>query len=158
MALSTPQKVGGAGGLAAGLLLALSLIMGSEGRRSHTYLDITGTPTICYGETAGVTVGQVATKQDCINILSADLKPRVAAMQDCTKVDMKPEVAAAMIDFGYNAGVGAYCQYPARLLNSGRTVAACNWLGGHYLTSKGKLLRGLVIRRAREKALCLKGA
>lgn len=154
--LSKPKKVGI--GLAAGIALCCSaLLIVSEGKRNVAYLDVTKTPTICYGETAGVSMGQTATDQTCINMLQKDIGPRVAAMQACTSVDVKPEVAAAMIDFGYNAGVSVYCQNPAKLINQGQTVAACNWLGVHYTTSKGKLLRGLVLRRAREKALCLKG-
>lgn len=147
----------GLGGLAAGLLLAVGLIVTSEGDRHKAYLDTTKTPTICYGETSGVTLGQVDTQQQCVDLLSADLQNRVALMQQCTRVAVAPEVAGAMIDFAYNAGVHAYCQTPAHLLNEGETTAACNWIGTHYTTSKGVRLAGLVTRRARERTLCLKG-
>lgn len=153
---STAQK--GVGGLLAGLVLAVGLIVTSEGDRHKAYLDTTKTATICYGETAGVTLGQVDTQQQCVDLLSSDLQARIAKMQKCTNVPVRPEVAAAMIDFAYNAGVGAYCLKPAQMLNQGNVVAACNWLGSHYTTSKGKLLPGLVTRRARERVLCLKGA
>ena len=151
----TPVK---AGGLILGLVMALALIIPSEGKRRHAYLDTTATPTICYGETYGVTLGQVATDQQCLDLLKQDLTARIASMQECTSVDVAPEVAGAMIDFAYNAGVEAYCGTPATLLNAGKTVAACNWLGSHYTTSRGIKLRGLVNRRQRERALCLKGA
>lgn len=150
-----PRKVA-AGSLAAGTILAATLISGFEGLRTHAYLDPTGTATVCYGETAGVKLGQVRSREECLNLLSADVQGRVPAMQRCLKHPVSPVTSAWMISYGYNVGVGRFCRSVAPLANAGRLEAACNAMRSPT-TSKGVALPGLVSRRKAEAEGCLRG-
>lgn len=149
-------KIAAGGGLAAGVALAMTLLPHFEGERTKAYLDPVGIPTICYGETAGVKLGQTATQPECLSMLDRDVQARVPAMQKCLKVPVSPQTAAAMISFGYNVGTGTYCSKIAPLANAGKTAAACDRMG-LYTYAGGKQLPGLVARRKAEVALCLKG-
>lgn len=144
------------GTLAAGAAAAAMLIAGYEGLRTHAYLDITRTPTICFGETADVHMGDVRTKPECVNLLREDIQARVPAMQRCLKRPVPPVSAAWMIDYGYNVGAGRFCRQVAPLVNQGQMVAACRALGTPT-TSKHIVIRALVTRRKAEVAGCLKG-
>lgn len=52
-------------GLGAILVLAAGVAAQHEGLRLHAYRDVGGVPTICYGDTHGVAMGQVATVAEC---------------------------------------------------------------------------------------------
>ena len=45
--------------------LACTFVGGHEGERLKAYRDIAGVPTICNGETRGVTMGMTATHLEC---------------------------------------------------------------------------------------------
>lgn len=156
--IKTVSTHGGAalGGLAAGLGLAAQLIQPFEGERTHAYLDPVGIPTVCYGETDGVELGQVYTHGKCLAMLNSDVKARTAEMQRCLKVPVSPATSAAMISFGYNLGVRRFCDSIAPLANSGHTLAACNRME-LYVYAGGRKLPGLVTRRNAEAELCREG-
>lgn len=61
-----------AGGGAAALALACALIAGHEGEVRHTYRDINGKLTYCYGSTAGEVLGRSYTHEECLGALLAD--------------------------------------------------------------------------------------
>ena len=47
------------------LAVAVSVVGGFEGLRQSAYLDPVSIPTICYGETRGVKLGDTRTKAEC---------------------------------------------------------------------------------------------
>lgn len=147
----------GAGGLAAGIALALSPLMAGEGLRTHAYIPVPGDRwTICYGETAGVHAGDVATPVQCKAMLLADVRARVDRMQRCLKVPVSPVTAQAMIRFAYNVGEGPFCKRVAANFNAGRAAAGCNWMR-QFVWSGGRKYPGLVARRKGEADECLAG-
>lgn len=152
---TSPVKAA-AGGLAAGLGIAVSLIAPFEGERSHAYLDVGHVASICYGETEGVTMGQVRTHAQCVRMLDSDLQKRLPVMQACTHVPVSPRTSGALISFGYNVGTGAYCKSVAPFLNVGEPLTACAKISlYHYV--HGVSIPGLVRRRQAERKLCEEG-
>lgn len=53
--------------------IAAPFIAREEGKRNVAYRDIVGIWTICYGSTRGVHAGMVATYQQCLALLRAEV-------------------------------------------------------------------------------------
>ena len=124
----------------------LALTAACEGVRQNAYQDVTGVPTICFGETRGVTMGERKTLDECKAMLEGRLYEFGTQVDRCTKVPMPPARKAAMTDFAYNEGAGTYCRYIAPQLNAGQTAAACDHLL-HFNTAGGIVFPGLTRRR-----------
>ena len=127
------------------------------------YLDIVNVPTICFGETKGVRVGQRATHADCL----ARLRKRLAGdfrnglhrhFTATTKLSrLTPHRDAAYVSLAYNVGIkGAGRSTATRRLNRGDIKGGCAALSW-WNKAGGRVVRGLVNRRAEEVALCLRG-
>lgn len=145
------------GSLTGALALAAGLLMPFEGKHLLAYLDPPGIPTICWGHTKGVTLGQVATDQQCVRFLKEDLAVADAAVSRLVKVPLANETRAALISFTLNTGQGNLARSTLlRKMNVGDIVGACNELP-KWIYAKGVKLRGLVLRRAAERDMCLKG-
>jgi lysozyme len=139
--------------------LAVGIIGGYEGLRTHAYRDVVGVPTVCFGETRGVKMGDVYTVDECKAMLGDALIEFETGMRKCMvhpdSVPDKPYVA--FLSFTYNVGVGAFCKSTlARKVNSGDLRGACNELP-KWNRAGGRVIRGLTIRRAEERKLCLEG-
>lgn len=135
--------------------IALTIVAGFEGIRQYAYLDPVGIPTICFGETKGVKIGDKATIDQCKAMLMASLSEAHDSVNRCVKVPMTPSREAALTSFTYNVGGNAFCKSTlVRKLNDGDTEGACNELL-RWDKAKGITLRGLANRRAEERKLCL---
>jgi len=145
-----------AGAAAAG---AIALVGAWEGLRLTAYRDIVGVPTVCYGETRGVHLGDRHSQADCDALLLASLRRHEAGMRRCLrKPDRIPEKSyIAFVSLTYNVGVGAFCRSTAaRRLNAGDVRGACE-AATWFTKAGGRKVRGLVNRRAAEHDLCLEG-
>lgn len=143
----------------------LELIKSFEGCRLVAYDDlqpnktitsmaqVKGTLTIGYGHTAGVTVGQVITKEQAENMLKSDMKKYEKYVTDNVKIPLNENQFSALVSFCYNCGVGNL-----RTLVKGRTAAQIAEAMLLYNKASGKVLNGLVRRRKAERELFLKGA
>ncbi|MES2103080.1 MAG: lysozyme [Pseudomonadota bacterium] len=141
---------------AAGLGLAVPLVIFFEGTRQQAYLDPVSIPTICRGHIGGVKLGQTATVDQCDDMLARDLLKADAEMRACVLVPLNPNQRAAFASFTFNAGGGNFCgSSMARKLNAGNYAGACDELP-RWVYAGGKVLPGLVRRRASEKELCLR--
>lgn len=133
----------------------LDLLKNFEGWRSAAYLDVVGVPTIGYGFTKGVKLGDRMTPEEG----EKRLKEEVAAFEDavrkaCTRTPTENELGA-LVCFAYNVGINAFRgSSPLRLHNVGAKKAAGDAL---LLWSKagGKTVSGLLRRREAERALYL---
>lgn len=144
------------GGLAAGVI---ALVGTWEGLRHAAYEDIVGVPTICYGETLGVKLGDKASKAKCDALLLKSLKRHERGMRACLKEpDVIPEKSyIAFVSLTYNIGIGAFCRSTARKrLDAGNLKGACD-AATWFNRAGGRKVRGLVSRRAAEHGLCLEG-
>jgi lysozyme len=141
----------------AGVLV--SLVGGFEGLRTVAYLDPVGIPTVCFGETKGVKLGDRYTKEECKDMLKESLVEHERGMRKCLgRPDDIPDLTyGAFLSFTYNVGVGAFCKSTmVRKANAGDLVGACNELP-RWTKAKGITLPGLVTRREEEKQMCLAG-
>lgn len=145
------------GPLAAVMILAAPLVAQYEGLRTKAYLDPIGIPTICYGETNDVEMGDVQTEENCKTMLTARLGTFAIAVDGMVTPEVKPEVLAAFSSLAYNIGIGAFQKSSVlRLVNEGKTKEACDFML-KYRMAGGKVLPGLVKRREAERKLCLSG-
>lgn len=126
------------------------------------YADVVGVWTICDGLTSGVRRGQIETREGCERRLEADLVRHADEVLACV-----PELRApgrdhqrwAFVSLAYNIGAGRTCtSTAARRYRAGQWVAACNAFGMWSKAGRPlKRLRGLVLRRERERQICLTG-
>lgn len=144
-----------AAGLTAVMLIALPFTAKEEGLRVTAYLDSVNVPTICYGETYNVELGDVRTNSQCNSIFMSRLGSFALAVDLMVEPDLPPETHAALTSWAYNVGLEAARKSTLlRLLNSGDLAGACDQLlKWKYAGNKPILLP----RRERERALCRKG-
>ncbi len=72
------------------------------------YSDAVGIPTIGYGHTHGVYIGQVITKQQAQEFLQQDLRQAEFAVNSLVKVTLNDDQFAALVSFVFNLGAGAF--------------------------------------------------
>jgi lysozyme len=137
--------------------IAVACVSGFEGLRTAAYSDPVGIPTICFGETKGVRLGDRATVDECKAMLADSLQIANRGVDSCVRVFLPDERRAALVSFTYNVGVQNLCSSTlVRKLNAGDTVGACNELL-RWNRAKGIVLPGLTKRREAERQMCLKG-
>lgn len=170
--MSIKTKIFG-GVVASALLIATPFIAKHEGLRTSAYLDIAKVPTICYGSTVGVKMGDVKTKKECDDLLKKEVEQFMKQTYDSIKVEVSPQTLSALTSFSYNVGIGAFRNSTLlRTLNSGDVPAAClgmmDWvcitvpkgtgdIGGlcHKADRSKQFSRGLFNRRKEEVIQCL---
>lgn len=137
--------------------VAIAPIADHEGLRNAAYQDVAKVWTICYGETQGVARGQWRSTEFCQSKLALRVQEHAAGMARCTHVEIPRQSLVALIDFGYNVGVGAYCKSTLTAkLNAGDLAGACAQLP-RWNKAGGVVWPGLVERRAWERAQCERG-
>jgi len=141
--------------------LAVSLIAGFEGVRTVAYYDPPRIPTICYGETRGVKMGDTATLEQCKAMLNASLSGFSDAIDKCLPPDLPEPSYVAFLSAAYNIGAPSLCgSSMAKRANAGDLRGACDALLMWDKTTMGGVrvaLPGLTKRRAEERDLCMKG-
>lgn len=149
-------------GAAAAVALSISaLIKPWEGLELQSYPDIVGVWTACYGETKGIRPGMTFTRQQCEDkLLKRVAEDYYRPLTQCiADFDRKPvEWQAAAISVTYNIGTGAACKSTfARYARAGQVKESCHAMT-MYNRAGGRVVQGLVNRRAAELKLCLRGA
>lgn len=134
--------------------IATPVVMTYEGRELQTYLDPVDIPTICYGSTSGVRLGQTMTDAQCQALLAKELGQVIAQVDSLVTVSIPETRLAALGSFAYNVGIGNFKKSTLlKRLNAGEGAAACAELS-KWVYAKGKKLPGLVTRRSVERAVC----
>ena len=143
------------------LAIAAGLCRRFEGLRLKPYLCPSGVPTIGYGSTRYAD-GQTVTLRDApitatqaeeqlMDTLRRDYLPGVLRLSP--SLADKPQVLGAIVDFAYNLGVAKYGGSTLRKrIDAGDMVGARAELA-KWVRGGGKVLPGLVARRAAEAAL-----
>lgn len=137
--------------------LAVSLVAGGEGLRTMAYKDPVGIPTICFGETKGVKMGDRKTPQECQNMLELRLEEFYGNALACLPEleNQSEKRKAAHISLIYNIGGGAYCKSSVVALSrAGHWEAGCDAFL-KFRFAKGIPLPGLTNRRKHEREYCL---
>ena len=148
-----------AGAAAVVIASATPFIAKWEGLETTAYRDIVGVPTVCYGETRGVKMGDTYTKEQCMDMLKVAVGEYYTKIQPCmTNKDIPVGVQASILELAYNVGTGAACKSTMmKLANQGKYKEACRELD-KWVKAGGQTVRGLQNRRADSKInLCLKG-
>lgn len=141
----------------AGLALTVAFVGGWEGLRLVAYRDPVGVPTVCYGETRGVEMGDRHTEAECDAMLIEALEDFEQGIRRCIEPwsDLPVKTRVALVSWAYNVGVGAACGSTAvRRINAGQYRAGCDAVTW-WDKAGGRTLPGLVNRRAAEHALCV---
>lgn len=138
----------------------------------QSYLDVAGIATACDGiirvDGRPVRLGERFTEEQCTAFLERELVKHAAHVMRCTPafrnhpdLEAIAPTIAATVSLTYNIGPAGYCgSSAARAFNAGNWRHACNrFLPWNKARVNGQLrpVRGLVLRRERERALCLKG-
>ncbi|MGH9896553.1 MAG: lysozyme, partial [bacterium] len=142
------------------LALAISLIGAWGGLKLTTYKDVVGAPTVCYGETRGVKMGQKYTKAECdLMFAKALVEFEKNGLRKCVKnPDAIPDKSyVAFLDLSYNIGTGGFCKSTlVKKLNAGDVLGACHELK-KFVRGGGRVIKGLQNRRADMLKRCLEG-
>ncbi len=120
------------------------------------YLCPAGVPTIGYGCTVGVKLGMVWSEAQAEKALAKEVERFEDAVTRLVTVPISQNAYDALVSFAYNCGEGALAKSSIlRRLNKGDMAGAAQ---AFHLWNKGggRVLPGLVSRRAREAALFLK--
>ena len=123
-----------------------------EGLYLSAYLCPAGVPTIGYGHTSGVKMGQRITRAQAETYLRADMAAAAAQVDKLVKVPLTANQRGALASFVFNLGAGnLQSSTLLRLLNQGDYKGAAGQFGRWvYATVDGvkTQLPGLVKRRA----------
>ncbi|WP_205169115.1 lysozyme [Burkholderia sp. LMG 13014] len=162
---NVPKKtLAGVVGAAAAALL-FSTVPKFEGTKLVGYLDPIGIPTKCTGDTTNVVVRQRYSEAECRASLETQLIAHAEPVLKCTP-SLKGHTfqLGAAVSWAYNIGAAAYCgSTTAKRFNAGDWRGACKAMNEsdsgrpQWVTAGGRVLPGLVKRRAEERALCERG-
>lgn len=145
---------------AAALAISAPLIAKWEGKRNDPYLDIVRVPTVCYGDTRGVTMGRRVGDAECTDRLYRQIADHAAPIVKCVPALRQPgreAQLAASVSLAYNIGTAGFCRSTvARRFNAGDWRGGCNAFAS-WNKAGGRTIPGLVNRRRDEIAICLTG-
>ena len=141
------------------LVLSASALVGiavHEGYREAAYRPVPGdVPTIGFGTTAGVQMGDRIEPVQALVRKLADVQQFEGALKRCVRVPLHQHEYDAFLSLAYNIGSGAFCGSTlVRLLNQGDYREACDQIL-RWDRFQGQPLRGLTLRRQAEHQQCL---
>lgn len=132
----------------------IALIKQFEGLRLDAYICPAGVPTIGYGTTRNVKMGQSITEADADRMLCEDLTTFEACVTNSVDAPLTQEQFDALVCFVYNLGCGAFKGSTLlKKINAQDPGAADEFL--RWNKAGGRVLPGLTRRREAERALFL---
>ena len=131
-------------------------IVGFEGFSEKAYVPVAGdVPTIGFGSTEGVKMGDTITPQKALERLLRDVGVAESAIGRCVKVPLSQGEYNAFTAFAFNVGAEAFCSSTlVKKLNAGDYSGACAELK-RWVYVDGRRVQGLVNRREAEYRLCM---
>ena len=147
---------------------ALMGIAGYEDYRGAAYLDSGKVPTLGYGATQGVKMGDTTTPARALIRLHADASEHARAIGRCIKAPLYQYEFDAYLSLAFNIGAGAFCRGAAPdqpptlidLINAERYAEACARIAQfdkyrNPNTGRLEALPGLTKRRLSEQRTCM---
>lgn len=127
-----------------------------EGFSDKAYIPVPGdVPTLGFGSTEGVQMGDTITVPKAIERLSRDAEKAESAIGRCVKVPLAQHEYDAFTSFAFNVGSEAFCSSTlVKKLNAGDYSGACAELK-RWVYVDGRKVQGLVNRREAEFRLCM---
>src|SRR5207342_1901331 len=141
---------------AAVLALAAGILNRWEGTKYSVYIDPVGNPTVCVGHLLpkNTDLTRKYTKAQCDALLAEDMAEADAALTRCLPMPMLDHVHAALLSATFNLGPKVVCGSRLQeLALANDWPAACAELSRWRLAG-GRVMRGLELRRADERAMC----
>ncbi len=137
---------------------ALVAIVMHEGYRDTAYIPVAGdVPTIGFGTTGGVKLGDRITPTVALNRAMTDVQSFEGAMKQCVRVPLHQYEYDAYVSLAYNIGPTAFCNSTlVKKLNVQDYAGACKEIL-RWDKHKGKVLTGLTKRRVEEYNKCMNG-
>jgi lysozyme len=137
----------------------IEFIKKEEGLKLNAYLDVAGIPTIGYGTTSGVRMGDRITPEKAEEFLRRDLERVESAIMRNVPYGLTPKQFDALASFIYNVGIGAFTRSTLlKKLLASDIVGAANefpkW-NKSKVNSKLRPVDGLTARRNRERKMFL---
>jgi len=124
-----------------------------ESCRLSAYLDSAGIPTIAWGHTAGVKLGDTCTQAQADAWLLEDLQSAVNTVNRLVTYPVGQNIFDSLCDFVYNVGSGNFEHSTLlQLLNQGELSAAAAQFE-RWDRAGGVEVAGLLRRRQAEEAL-----
>lgn len=116
-----------------------AVIQNNEGYSSVAYRDSAGVPTICYGETKGVQMGQKRSLSDCQKQLIQSAGEHAQALVGLPE-SLPDVVLLGSLDMAYNVGVSGFSNSTVkrRLKQGDYRAAGQSVLQWKYITLNGK--------------------
>ena len=134
-------------------MTGLDIVKEAEGLRLSAYLCPAGIPTIGYGHTKGVKLGDTCTKEQAEKWLENDFFMAKQDVKAVVKVPLKENQLDALASFVFNLGVRKLIQSTLlKKLNAGDYNGAAAEFDKWVFAGKVKL-NGLIKRRAKERKL-----
>ena len=134
----------------AALDIAVPMIAEFEGCSLKAYKDAVGVVTIGYGHTKGVHMGDLWSQQEADSMLRQEVNEFMDHVMRYIHVPINEHELAALTSFAYNLGLGALKRSTLlRKLNHHDEAGAAAEFK-KWTHAGGKVLRGLVRRRAEE--------
>lgn len=127
-----------------------------EGFSGEAYIPVPGdVPTIGFGSTSGVEMGDKISVPDALGRLMRDVGNAESAIGRCVKVPLSQGEFDAFASFAFNVGGNAFCSSTlVKKLNAGDYSGACAELK-RWIYVDGRKIEGLVKRRESEYRKCI---
>lgn len=136
--------------------LACNFIAKWEGCRLSAYRDVAGIPTIGYGRTTNVKMGDTCTQEQADAWLAEEVETFRRGVRGAVLVPLNENQLAALTSFAYNCGLAAFRGSTLlRKLNLGDYQGAADQFPV-WNRAGNRVVQGLVNRRAAERELFLK--
>jgi lysozyme len=136
----------------------LALIRQFEGFRSQAYRDAVGVWTIGFGHTAmagppEVKPGMTVSRREGEAMLKRDVARFADGVRGRLTVQLSPQQFSALVSFAYNVGLGNFARSSVLKAANARDLNAVPRRLALWNKAGGRVLPGLVRRRAAEGAL-----
>ena len=143
----------------AGLSLSAAGLVGIlnyEGFSDTAYIPVPGdVPTIGFGSTKGVKLGDTITPEKAIERAYRDIQKTESAIHKCVHVPLSDNEYSSFVSLAYNIGTSAFCSSTlVKKLNAGDYEGACAEIK-RWVYVKGQVVPGLVNRREKEYRMCM---
>lgn len=127
-----------------------------EGFSEKAYIPIKGdVPTIGFGSTEGVKMGDAITVPQALDRLRRDITVAESAISRCVRVPLSQGELDVYTSLAFNIGTDAFCRSTLVVkLNGGDYAGACEEIK-RWVYAGGRRVPGLVARREKEYATCV---
>lgn len=133
----------------------VAIIKKFEGCRYIAYQDGGGVWTIGYGFTKGVKFGMSITPEECERRLYDEVRSYEAAVLKACTVPPNQNQFDALVSLSWNIGIAGMSQSTAVRLHNKKDFVGASKAFNMWNQDNGKVVQGLVNRRAAEAALYL---